>query len=435
MSSRQWWRWAKHGAAAVVTIGLAAAAAAFFLRPPTVTVAVVTLQDVTPAVQGVGTVEAKVVVRAAAKISGRLAAVLVDQGDRVSAGQVVARLDRAEHEAQVEQAAASVQRARLAVAAQEVALRRAHASVQAAEAGMARLQATAALARVNAARWQQLYGERGVSRVEMDLRVTEAAAAGEDVRSAAAQRQAAEEETAFAQATLETLRQEIRVAEAALAAARARQADTEIRSPLDGVVVSRELEPGATVNPGSAILKLADPHTAWATVHVDEREIAALQLGDPADIVLRSAAGRPLAGRVARIQRESDRVTEQLAVDLAFVERPERLTLGEQIEATIRPAPRRAATAIPLASVVRRAEGPGAWVVVDGRMRFRPLRLGAVDPAGWVEVLAGAERGDLVVLAPGRLSEPRSEGRRVSAVRSGVENTALGAAGGRRARS
>jgi HlyD family secretion protein len=168
---------------------------------------------------------------------------------------------------------------------------------------------------------------------------------------------------------------------------------------------------------------------------VDEREIAALQLGDPADIVLRSAAGRPLAGRVARIQRESDRVTEQLAVDLAFVERPERLTLGEQVEATIRPAARIAALAIPLASVVRRAEGPGAWVVVAGRMRFRPLRRGAVDPDGWVEVVRGADRGDLVVLAPGRLSDPGSEGRRVSAVRSGGETSALRATRGSRAGS
>ena len=54
------------------------------------------------------------------------------------------------------------------------------------------------------------------------------------------------------QAVLETLRQDIRVAEASLVAARARQTDTEIRSPLDGIVVSRDLEPGATVNPGTA---------------------------------------------------------------------------------------------------------------------------------------------------------------------------------------
>jgi len=65
------------------------------------------------------------------------------------------------------------------------------------------------------------------------------------------------------QAVLETLRQDVRVAEAALAAARARQNDTEIRSPLDGMVVSRDLEPGATVNPGTGILKVADPRTAW----------------------------------------------------------------------------------------------------------------------------------------------------------------------------
>jgi len=180
-----------------------------------------------------------------------------------------------------------------------------------------------------------------------------------------------QEELAVTQAVLETLRQDVRVAEAALAASRARQTDTEIWSPLDGIVVSRELEPGATVNSGTGILKVADPRTAWMTVYVDEAEVGAISVGDPADLSLRSLPGRVLRGRVARIQRESDRVTEQLAIDIAFEEPPPRLALGEQAEARISPPARKAATAIPLAALVRTAEGSGAWTVVNGRLAFR----------------------------------------------------------------
>jgi HlyD family secretion protein len=398
---------------AAVVLGLAGGAVLVLLRPTPVTVAAVAVRDITPAIQGVGTVEAKVVVQLGSKITGRVISVLVDQGETVKAGQVLARLEDTEHTAQVQQGEATLLRARLAIATQEAALRKAQAALAAAEAAVARVRATEALARTNAERWRQLHADGGVARVDMDARVTEAAAAIEELKNAEAQRQAAREELILLQANLETAQQDVRVAEAALATARARKADTVVTSPLDGYVVSRELEPGATVNPGTPILKIADPRTAWVTVHVDERETGGIAVGDAADISLRSLPGRTLPGRVARIRRESDRVTEQLAVDITFNERPARLTLGEQAEATIRPAGKKDAVALPLGAVIRTPDGPGVWTVVEGRLRFRKVRLGLANTGGWVEVVEGLQPGDQVVLAPGRLADPRNEGLRV----------------------
>jgi HlyD family secretion protein len=118
---------------------------------------------------------------------------------------------------------------------------------------------------------------------------------------------------------------------------------------------------------------------------------------------------------VARIQRESDRVTEQLAVDVALDERPPRLVLGEQAEALIRQSAVPGALVIPLAAVVRRPEGLGALAVTDGRLHFRTVRFGAADPGGWIQVLDGLRAGEHVVVAPGRMAEPAHEGRRVRA--------------------
>jgi len=167
------------------------------------------------------------------------------------------------------------------------------------------------------------------------------------------------------------------------------------------------------VNPGIAIFKISDPRTAWATVYVDARDTADLAVGDRAEITFRSLPGRAFPGRVARIQREGDRVTEQLAVDVTLLERPSRVILGEQVEVSIRPTPRPAVTALPVAAVVRRPDGSGALVVEDGRMHFAAARLGAVDPAGWVEVLGGRRAGAAVVLAPGPLADPSHDGQRV----------------------
>ena len=395
-------------------LAVGAGAVLFLIRPTPVTLAEVHFRDIVPAVQGVGTVEAKAVVQVGAKITGRVVSILADQGDTVKAGQILVQLEDTQHAAEVRQAGEVLQRASLAIAVQEAALRKARAALTAAESNVARVRATEALTRVNAERWRQLHVDGGVSRVDMDARVTEAAAASEELKNAEAQRRAASEELGLLQASLEAIRQDIRVAEATLALTRARQADTVVASPMDGYVVRRDLEPGATVNPGTPILKIADPRSAWVTVHVDERETGGIAVGDRADIALRSLPGRVLTGRVARIQRESDRVTEQLAVDIAFEERPPRVILGEQVEATIRPAARREAMAMPLSALIRTPDGPGAFTVANGRLNFRKARLGLVDPAGWVQVLEGFRPGEQVVLTPGRLADPKSEGRRVN---------------------
>jgi multidrug efflux pump subunit AcrA (membrane-fusion protein) len=105
-------------------------------------------------------------------------------------------------------------------------------------------------------------------------------------------------------------------------------------------------------------------------------------------------------------------------VDIALLEWPKRLTLGEQAEARIRPAARQGAVGVPLGALVRTADGPGVWTVAAGRLAFRPIRVGIVDPAGWVEALDGVREGDQIVVAPGRFADRRNEGRRVREVRA-----------------
>jgi HlyD family secretion protein len=394
-------------------LALAGAGLWYGFRATEIRAAEVTLRDLAPTVQGVGTVEAKVLVQVGAKITGRLTAVLVDQGDPVRPGQVLARLEDSEAAALVEQADAALRRARLAVATQEVALRKAQAAFGAAEAAVGRVRATERLAGTNALRWQQLHADGGVSRADMDVKVTEAAAARADLKSVEASRQTAQEEVALLRASLDAAHQDVRVAEAGLRAVRARQADTIITAAVTGIVISRELEPGATVSPGTPILKIADPQSAWVTVHVDERESGGIAIGNPADISLRSQPTRPLPGRVARIRRESDRVTEQLAVDVAFETPPTRVTFGEQAEARIRPEGERAATVMPLAALVRTADGPATVTIEENRLRLRPIRTGLVDPTGWIQVRDGLRSGERVVLAPGRLASPKYDGQRV----------------------
>lgn len=398
----------------VSIVVLICAALWLWLRSPRVTTAEVEMREIRPAIQGVGTVEAKVVVQLAAKITGRVIEIAVDQGDTVRAGQPLIRLEESEANAEVQRAVADLEKAKLAVPAQQAASLRAQANLSAADAAVARARANQTLARANAERWRKLIADGVVPQMELETRVTEAQFADEELKSAEAQRQAAVKEIAAQEATLKVTQNEILTASAALDAARARKDYTIITSPIDGYVVSRELEAGSLVNPGTAILKLADPRTAWVTVFVDEREAGPIAVGDKADISLRSLPGTTLQGTIARIERESDRVTEQRAVNIFFEKPPQQLTLGEQAEARLYPPALRAA-ALPLGSVVRMPDGVGAWTVVDGALHFKPARLGVSDPSGWVEVVDGFLVGERVVIAPGKLADPKNEGRRVAA--------------------
>ena len=94
MDFRRVWRRTRRVIGAGALLGVGVARAIFFFRPVQVTVTSVVRQDIALGNQGVGTVEAKVAVRIAAKITGRLVSVAVDQADRVRIGQVLATLDR-----------------------------------------------------------------------------------------------------------------------------------------------------------------------------------------------------------------------------------------------------------------------------------------------------------------------------------------------------
>lgn len=354
-----------------------------------------------------------------AKVTGRLISVAVDEGDIVRAGQVVARLDDTEVRADVARAIATRDQARAAVSAETASLARARALLTASEAEVRKARSARDLAVKDANRWRRLQEQGVVALADRDLRETEATAAGEALAAAKANRDAARQAVAAALASQEMAARNVAATLATVDAARSRQSDTTIVSPFDGYVVKRLVEPGTTVSPGLRVLTVADPSTAWVTIYLNERETGALSPEDPAEIRLRSEPGRAIPGHVARLRHESDRVTEQLAVDIAIDERPMRLVLGEQAEATVSAAPKRAALAVPLSAVVRTSGGTAVLVVVDGRLDSRAVRLGAVDPSGWAEVVEGLEEGDPVVLAPGRLAEAGNMGRRVRSVVAG----------------
>jgi HlyD family secretion protein len=352
--------------------------------PLEVQVARLAKRDLVTEVYGNGTVEAKVVVNIASKITGRLVEVRVDQGDLVKRGQVLAKLDASELRAQAGQAAATAEKAAAAVALEQANLQKAQASLLLAEKNGRRFSALAA---------KELVSTQEAEQYETALLL-------------------ARQETARAAAALHAAGRERIAATAALAASRARLDDSLILAPEDGVIIRRDLEPGATVSAGLPIFLLANPATVWVKANVDEAQLKGVTPGQPATITLRSAPGEKFPGQVARLAWESDRVTEELVVDVAFTPALENFRLGEQAEVLIAANSKQGAPSIAKAALLTRDKQRGVWVVAGNRLQFRQVVTGIADH-NFVEITSGLADQETIALAAPEQLQKFSDGQKV----------------------
>lgn len=340
------------------------------LAPTRVTVVRATEGRLTPALFGIGTVEARRSYLIGPTVAGRVRAVAVDVGDTVKAGQLLAEMDPVDLDERTAALDASIARAGSAVAAAQAQQRDA----------MARRE----LAAVNARRYAELGAQDFISAGAVEVRLQEQASA-EAVVSAA-------------QANLEAARQDRQRLAAERAGLRQQRANVRLLAPGDGVVTSREAEPGSTVVAGQAVLRLIEPRSLWVKVRLDQARSAGLAVGLPAQIVLRSRPGRPLAGKVARVEAVSDSVTEERVAQVSFEQAPVGLSVGELAEVTLSLPTTPSAVVLPNAAIKRLQGQTGVWTVEGTALQFVPVRLGQASLEGQVQVLEGITTGSSVVV-------------------------------------
>jgi len=360
----------------VVPALLLAAAALWFaftrgpLAPPKVELAQAMQGDLQPEVFGVGTVEARLSYALGPTMAGRVKSVAVDQGDRVKAGQVVAELDPVDLDERVNSATFGMQRASLALSSSEAQLREAASRDK--------------LAQASAARYRDLVAKHFVSK-EM------AAAKESEAEVAKAGREAMA-------ASLAAARRDIERLDAERKALLQQRANLKLLSPVDGVVVSRDAEPGNTVVAGQAVVRLVDPNSLWVRARIDQAQAGSLAVGQTAKIVMRSRQGESFPGKVARIEIQGDSVTEERLVHVAFDAVPVNPTLGEMAEVTVTLPVAQGVLFVPTAAVGQLGQQQGVWRVADGKTRFQPVRAGMATLDGQTRIVSGLQAGDEVIV-------------------------------------
>lgn len=382
------WPWKSRRAMAIAAV-LVPLAAVFAwvsarsgpLAPVPVTVATVETRAIAPALHGIGTVEARYTHRVGPTSAGRVLSVAVDVGDRVRAGQPLAEIDAVDLDARL--------------AAQHAALARAEANVRAAEALVGDANARAAHATAQASRYESLARAGAASAEAFDTKKQEQLVGDAAVMSAAAGLDMARKELARSRADLDAVARQ--------------RSNLRLVAPVDGLVTARSAEPGSTVVAGQPVVELIDPATVWINVRFDQLRAAGLRAGLPARIALRSRTGVPVAGRVLRVEPLADAVTEELLAKVSFDALPEPLpAVGELAEVTVA-LPKSPPAPVVANASVKRVEGQlGVWELDGGELRFTPVRTGANDLEGWVQVVDGLRGGEHVVVYSQRALRARS---------------------------
>jgi len=335
-------------------------------------------------VMGTGTLEARVKTTISPRIQERLAEVLVDQNDSVAAGQLLARLDDGELRQQVEVANATLVAAR--------------ASLERVKTDEARSLAVEKQARLEHQRETDLLATKISSQADFDKTME--------------QLNVAEAYVKRSRAAIGEAESQVIMAEKNLSYQRERLTFTQLISPYDGLIVRRDRDPGGVVVPGSSILQLISTNEIWVSAWVDETAGARLAAGQPARVVFRSEPAKSYPGEVARLGRETDRETREFLVDVRVKVLPKNWTVGQRAEVYIETGRKESTLALPLRFVAWRAGKPGAFVIQNGKAKWRELKPG-LRGLDTIEISEGLAAGD-VVGKPREAGQPLTDGQRVT---------------------
>ncbi|HSR67880.1 MAG TPA: efflux RND transporter periplasmic adaptor subunit [Acidobacteriota bacterium] len=305
--------------------------------------------------QVLGELKPKAEVAVMSRVSGRLREVLVDRGQAVSQGQLLARVEDEEIQKQ---------------------LQRAEATMAVSRARVKREEATQANLRIQVRRYAELHEAGLVSSQDLEDLESRLRVAGADLELAKAQ---------------------VEQAEASLSELRVQQRDTYIHSPLDGVVGQRHLDPGALVNAGLPIVSILDVDQVKTVVPVTENVLQQVRIGLEASIVVDAYPDRVYEARVTRISPYLDPETRSAEIEIE-TENPNRLLKpGMFARVTIDVSVERTVNSIPRSGLLIRGDQQGVYVLnSERRVLFRPVRIGVIE-GDVVEITNGLEEGAEIV--------------------------------------
>jgi len=308
-----------------------------------------------------------------ARADGYIKRRLVDIGDRVQSGQILAEIEAPELDQQVRQAQATVQQTQ--------------AALTQALANRVQGKANADLARVTAERWGTLAKKGAVSKQENDQYQAQ-------YQAQAANLDALEQAVAVA-------RSNIAAAEANLSRLNEIQSYRIVKAPFDGVITLRNVDVGALVNSGSTLLyRIAQTRVLRTYVNVPQSNSDSVQVGQAALLTVSNRPGRNFTGTVTRTADALDPNSRTMLVEVQVPNSDGALLPGMYAQVDLSSPRANPPLLLPSDSLIVRADGTQVAVVrPDHTVHFQNIRVGR-DYGDKLEVVSGLEQGDSVIANP-----------------------------------
>lgn len=356
-------------------------------RPQPASLSLVRMQSVDHFHEATGTIRSRTTTRLSSQLLGRVTAVYIREGEEVSAGQVLVKLEDREVRAQQREAQAGLREA-------ESALEELLSRIREAQAARSAAAAERDLADVTYRRFLSLFERGSVSAQEFD-----------EVR---VRHEVSQARLRLQEEALESLEASRRQAEARIEQARAALQQSEVQlgyariaAPFAGRVTRRQVEPGTLALPGQPLMEIEEQVYRLEAL-VPESELAAVRRGQEVVVFVDSLASS-LSGRVSEIVPVADPATRTFAVKVSLPSQPG-LYSGIYARALF-PSGRRPALTVPTSSLLVRGQLQGVYVVAgDGKARFRLVQPGQSFGQS-LEILSGLQEGEQVVVEPEGIRE------------------------------
>jgi HlyD family secretion protein len=375
--------------------------------------------------------------------AARITDILVVEGDHVKKGQIVAKLESVQVEADVAAQRAAVGASQAESSASEAAVMAADQSIETANATLARARAELERAQIDFGRTEKLWNEKLIARQEYDTRATGLKAQQAAVQEAQARVDQAKADRQRIAAQLNATQRRVSQTQANLRRASDVLDKYNVYSPIDGVVTNLPVRVGETVVPGiqnspaSTVMTVADMSVITGEVKVDETDIVNVTLGQTSDITIDAMPNRTFKGRVIEIGNTailrstglaasqsaiSSQEAKDFKVVIALDSPPEDIRPGLSCTAKITTATRQRvltipiqaltvrqkgdlepkknedknATPDPIAEKARKEEIQGVFVISGQKAEFHKVDTG-ITGATDIEVLSGLKEGDQII--------------------------------------
>ncbi len=361
-------------------------------------------QDLTISISAAGVIKPITPVNISPKQSGRLVALYVDQGMRVKAGQLLARMDNSNLQGQLLQAKGSLEAAQANL--QKLKAGNRPQEIMTAQRNLQQAQADLIATRSTYQSNSSLYTSGAVSKNVADISRSQYVSAQAKIASLQEVYNLAK--VGSRQEDITTAHAQVVQAQGSLATIQAQVNDTEIRAPFDGTITQKYANPGAFVTPttsasatssatSSSVLAMAGVLEGLA--NVSESDIRNIHPGQSVDVKVDAYPGQVFRGKVRLVAPEAI-VTQNVTsfeVRCTLSDLKHQLKSGMNMTASFLVGTHKNALLVPTTAIVSQAQGSGVYVQDQKKALFKPIKVGATIGVQ-SEVLSGLVKGERVYI-------------------------------------